>query len=173
MVSWFRNCSRCNERVWDGDPHTCEVKLQVLSVPTLRVKRLHPDAKLPTRATDGSAGWDLYALEQVTVPKDQTRLVPTGVAVEIPTGFVGLLCMRSGFATKFCFSMANGVGVIDSDYRGPVKVPVRNGSWIEAVEFGDRIAQLVIVPCPTFELVEVDELSETGRGTGGFGSSGR
>lgn len=136
----------------------------------LKVLRLHPDAILPTRATDGSAGWDLYTRRSTRETREgSTEFIPLGVAVEIPLGYVGLLCLRSGMSTHL--SQTNGVGIIDSDYRGELAVRIRafRDSRIEA---GQRVAQLVIVPVLSTRVVEVQELSPTVRGTGGWGSSG-
>lgn len=147
---------------------------------TLKVKRW-PSGKLPTRATDGSAGWDLHACERLEVVGRAE--VATGIAVEIPPGHVGLVRGRSGLARR---GVRVFEGTIDSDYRGELRVlmtrmaatPNAHGVLVNrgepiVIEPGDRIAQLVIVPVPEIEIVEVDELSATERGDNGFGSSGR
>lgn len=148
--------------------------------PTLKVKRLYPDAKLPTRATDGSAGLDLYAAVRCVLRAGETQAIPLGIAVAIPSGYVGLLTIRSGLVQRTGLSIVNTPGIIDSDYRGelmglfraPRPKPSTDFTAPICIDAGDRIAQLVIVPCPYMELIEVDELSETARGTGGFGSTG-
>lgn len=139
------------------------------------VVRLDPRAKLPTRGTPYAAGSDLYALVDapLTIPPGQGVLVPTGLSLAIPTGYVGLVFARSGLATKQGLAPANKVGVIDSDYRGELLVSLFNHSDQErTVESGDRVAQLVIVPylAPEFRLA--DSLDDTGRGDQGFGSTG-
>lgn len=142
----------------------------------LYVKKLREGAMLPKRETIGSAGYDLCCLceEPITVSPNERKLIPTGIAVEIPEGTVGLVYSRSGLSLKHGIHMANDVGVIDSDYRGELKVPVHNRSDVTyTVNNGDRIAQLVITPILTPEIEETDELSETVRGEGGFGSTGK
>lgn len=145
---------------------------------TLKVKRLSPTAILPTRATEGDAGLDLYADENVCFFHGQKCMVSTGIAVEIPYGYVGLVHPRSGLAAKKGVTVLNTPGTIDAGYRGEVKVilfkatddgPNRPPTFLQQ---GERIAQLVIqkVELPTVE--EVEELSESVRGIGGFGSSG-
>ena len=144
---------------------------------TVRVKRLDPRAKLPTYGSREAAGADLYALlpeGEAVIAAGATVMIHTGIATEIPTGYVGLVCARSGLASKKGLAPANKVGVIDSDYRGEIIVALHNHSAVDAViADGERVAQLVIVPYLTAELVETAELSETDRGAGGFGSTGR
>ncbi len=139
------------------------------------VKKLHPDAILPTYGSEFSAGADLYALaerELVFCP-NETKFVRTGLAVEIPEGYVGLIYARSGLASKRGLAPANKVGVVDSDYRGEVMVALHNHSREEQrVTSGERIAQLVIAPYLKAEFSEREELSATVRGEGGFGSTG-
>ena len=139
------------------------------------VKKLNLSAKLPYRATSGSAGADLCACidESVTLLPKARTLVPTGLAIAIPEGYGGFVFPRSSVASKFGVSLSNCVGVIDSDYRGEVKIPVINHSD-EPFEIhdGDRIAQLVILAVPDTEYLE-GELDSTQRGAGGFGSTGR
>lgn len=140
------------------------------------VKKLHPAAKLPTRGSAEAAGADLYACldEAVTIAPGQTVLIPTGIALAIPTGFVGLVYARSGLATKRGLAPANKVGVIDSDYRGELLVSLYNQSGQDqTVEPGERVAQLVLTPYLAAEFVPAETLSETERGAGGFGSTGR
>ena len=142
----------------------------------INVKKLREAAKLPFRATDGSAGADLYACLEapVTVEPDQRETIPVGVAVEIPAGYGGFVFPRSSVACKFGVSLPNCVGVIDSDYRGELCVPVINHSSEPfIINSGDRIAQLVILPVENAVYEYTDELSDTERGEGGFGSTGR
>lgn len=139
------------------------------------VKRLREGAILPTFGSEQAAGADLYACldAPVTIAPGQTAFIPTGLAMMLPEGYVGLICARSGMACKMGLAPANKVGVIDSDYRGEFLVALYNhGAESRTISHGDRIAQLVVVPVlhPVFE--ETDELSETLRGTGGFGSTG-
>lgn len=142
----------------------------------IAVKRLKPNAILPTYGSAEAAGADLYACleETVTVAPGQTVFVPTGIAMEIPRGYAGLAYARSGLACKQDLAPANKVGVIDSDYRGEFMIALHNhGSQVRAVSHGDRIAQLVITPVYTPGFQEVEELSDTSRGAGGFGSTGK
>ena len=141
----------------------------------IKIKRLKEAAVLPKRATEGSAGYDLSACldAPVCISPGQTMRIPTGISIELPKGTAGFVFARSSVATKFGVAPANCVGVIDSDYRGEVIVALRNSSHvIYNIEHGNRIAQLVIIPVLTPEIVETD-LSETGRGEGGFGSTGK
>ena len=143
---------------------------------TIRVKKLHENAILPTYGSAEAAGADLYACldEPVTVAPGATAWIPTGLAMEIPKGCAGLVYARSGLACKKGLAPANKVGVIDSDYRGPVTVVLHNhGSEAQMIAHGERIAQMVITPVltPTYEMA--DDLSDTGRGQGGFGSTGK
>jgi dUTP diphosphatase len=141
---------------------------------SLRVARLDERARLPTRAHDGDAGLDLYALEDAVLSPGARASVPTGVAVEIPPGQAGLVLPRSGLAARHGISVVNAPGLIDSGYRGEVRVLLLNTDREQPFRLtaGDRIAQLVLVSVQLPELVEVDSLSDTHRGTGGFGSSG-
>ena len=139
----------------------------------LHITRTNPKAHLPTRATPGSAALDLYALNSVTLYVHQRVAVDTGIAAAIPDGHVGLLYSRSGHGLKHGVTLANSVGVIDSDYRGEIRAVLVNlGQLPYHVNAGDRIAQLVIQPVETPAVTLVDELPETSRGVGGFGSSG-
>jgi dUTP pyrophosphatase len=142
---------------------------------TLRVRRLDPAARLPVLAHDGDAGYDLHALAGLTLGPGERALVPTGVAVEIPPGHAGLVLPRSGNAVRHGIALVNAPGLIDAGYRGELKVLLLNTDRTEAfaVAAGDRIAQLVLVAVQTPPVEEVAELSETTRGAGGFGSSGR
>ncbi len=142
----------------------------------LKVKKLREGAKMPVYGSAFAAGADLTVCtggESVTVNPGETVLVGTGLALEIPTGYVGLIYGRSGTALKRGLAPANKVGVIDSDYRGEVKIALHNHSNIAAtVEDGERVAQLVITPYLTVDFEESAELSDTSRGEGGFGSTG-
>lgn len=141
----------------------------------VKVKKLNDKAILPTYGSPYSAGADLYACmdENVTIHPGETVMIKTGLAMEIPEGFAGLIYARSGLATKKGLAPANKVGVIDADYRGEIMVPLYNHSQSEVmVEHGERIAQMVITPFLTAEYFLVDELDETERGVGGFGSTG-
>lgn len=142
----------------------------------VRVKKLDNRAILPTYGSDCAAGADLYALTggEVVIEADQTVLIHTGIALEIPTGYAGLIYARSGIATKRGLAPANKVGVIDSDYRGEIMVALHNHSGeSQTVSDGERIAQMVIAPYLTVNFVESDELDDTKRGQGGFGSTGK
>jgi dUTP pyrophosphatase len=141
---------------------------------SLRVARLDPRARLPTRAYPGDAGLDIYALEGVVLEPGQRAAVRTGIAVEIPAGQAGLVLPRSGLAARHGLALVNAPGLIDSGYRGELKVLLLNTDHREpcALAPGDRIAQLVLVRIETPAPVEVQELAISERGTGGFGSSG-
>ncbi len=143
---------------------------------TLQFQKLRQDAVLPKRATPQSAGVDLCAcLEKpVEIPSGSTVMIPTGLAVQPSREDVALLIYpRSGLASKYGITLANAVGVVDSDYRGEIKIPLHNlGTEPFTVENGMRVAQLVVTPVLFPEIQQVDELDETQRGSGGFGSSG-
>lgn len=140
---------------------------------TLPVRFTRPGADLPTRAHPTDAGLDLYAAETVHVIPNQVTLVPTGIAVAIPEGHVGLLAARSSLATKKAMTLANGVGVIDPDYRGEIQVPITPlDGCRNLIQAGTRIAQLVILPIALPRLDVVADLDDTTRGTGSFGSTG-
>ena len=142
----------------------------------LRMKKVRPEAQLPQRQTEGAAGYDLRACVEapVTLEPGEGYSFPTGLAGEIPQGLVGLVFCRSGLGVKHGVSLPNCVGVIDSDYRGELIVPLRNfGDKAYTIQPGERIAQLVLVPVFLPPVAEVEELSETQRGTGGFGSTGK
>ena len=159
----------------------------------VKIKRLTETAKIPTRGSEYAAGYDLYADEDVVIEPGLTNLISTGIAVEIPEGYFGGIYARSGLATKQGLRPANCVGVIDSDYRGPVGVALHNDNPYRVTQIskteegrplisapiqyreikkGDRIAQLVIQKFEPVTFEEVDELSDTDRGEGGFGSTG-
>lgn len=142
----------------------------------INLKKLNPKAIVPTYGTDFAAGADLYACidSAVTVNPNETVFIGTGVAMEIPEGYAGLIYARSGLACKKDLAPANKVGVVDPDYRGEFKVALHNhGTEPKVIEPGERIAQLVITPFLKASFHEVDELSDTVRGEGGFGSTGR
>ena len=142
----------------------------------INIKKLHDGAIIPTYGTEYSAGADLYALLDGTteINPHETKLIHTGISVEIPIGYCGLIFARSGLASKKDLAPANKVGVIDADYRGELMVALHNhGETTRTVECGERIAQLAIVPFLKAEFEEADELSDTVRGEGGFGSTGK
>lgn len=142
----------------------------------VRIKKLDERAITPTYGTEYSAGADLYALTDgtVTVEPHRTELLHTGISVEIPEGYCGLIFARSGLATKRGLAPANKVGVIDADYRGEVMVALHNhNDYSVSIEHGERVAQLAIVPFLKAEFTVCDDLSDTARGAGGFGSTGR
>lgn len=141
----------------------------------VRIKKLDPKATVPTYGSPFSAGADLYACmdEPVTIEPGKTVLIHTGLSFEIPVGFAGLIYARSGLATKKGLAPANKVGVIDADYRGEVMVSLFNQSEsTQTVEPGERLAQMVITPFLKADFTVSDELSDTKRGDGGFGSTG-
>lgn len=141
----------------------------------VNVKKLDGRATLPSYGSPYAAGADLYACieDELVIPPHATVLVPTGLAMELPEGFAGLIYARSGLATKRGLAPANKVGVVDCDYRGEVKVALLNHTdEPQSVSAGERIAQLVITPYLTAEFVEAEVLSDTVRGAGGFGSTG-
>ena len=141
---------------------------------TVRVKKLRENAVLPSYGSDYAAGADLYACNAVTVEPGATEFVQTGLALEVPAGYAGLVYARSGLACKKGLAPANKVGVIDADYRGEIMVALYNhSSQAVEVEPGERVAQLVITPYLTAIFEETEELSDTVRGEGGFGSTGR
>jgi dUTP pyrophosphatase len=140
----------------------------------LAIRRLDPDARLPTRAHDGDAGFDLYALEAGTIPPGQRAAVATGIAIELPERHAGLVLPRSGLAAEHGIALVNAPGLIDQGYRGEVRVLLLNTDPHEdfGYQAGDRIAQLIITRIEAPDIVEVAELAETKRGEGGFGSTG-
>lgn len=141
----------------------------------LRVNRLDPRARLPTRAHAGDAGYDLYALEAARLEPGTRLAVPTGIAIALPPGHAGLVLPRSGTAMKHGIALVNAPGLVDEGYRGELRVLLLNTDRDAAFDIaaGDRIAQLLIVAPALPEVVEVDDLDATSRGDGGFGSSGR
>ena len=142
----------------------------------MRIKKLRENAMIPTYGSPEAAGADLYACleEAVTIEPGKTVFIPTGLAMEVPKGYAGLIYARSSMGTKRGLAPANKVGVVDSDYRGEVMVALHNhGSHAQTVESGERIAQLLITPvlAPAFE--QCEDLTDTVRGQGGFGSTGK
>lgn len=143
---------------------------------TVRFQKLDPRAVQPQYGSADAAGADLYAVldAPLTLAAGETALVHTGLAVEIPQGFVGLVCARSGLATKRGLAPANKVGVIDADYRGEIMIALHNHGMIpQTIEHRERIAQLILMPYLTAVYEETESLSDTCRGSGGFGSTGR
>ncbi|MBO5248540.1 MAG: dUTP diphosphatase [Clostridia bacterium] len=139
----------------------------------VRFKKLDPKAQAPTYGSPSAAGADLYALEGAVLQAGETVLIHTGIAMEIPEGYAGLIYARSGLATKRGLAPANKVGVIDADYRGEIMVSLHNHSGKEQrIDEGERIAQLVVTPFLRVEFSLADDLSDTLRGAGGFGSTG-
>lgn len=149
----------------------------------VRIKKVNPDAVIPKYATSGAAGFDLVSMEDLVLSGGDTRAVKTGLVVEIPPGFEMQIRPRSGLSLKTALRVANAPGTVDSDYRGEVAVIMTNSSGagdmfgngrgdMETIKKGDRIAQGVIVPVVQAEFEEVEELSDTERGAGGFGSTG-
>ena len=144
---------------------------------TVYIQKLDPRAQAPERATAGSAGADLHALldEALTIPPGGRAAVPTGIAIGLPSPeTVGLVFARSGLAVKHGLALSNGVGVIDSDYTGEIRVGLVNLSdEAYTIQPGERVAQLCIAPVYTAAFVQADALDETARGEGGFGSTGK
>ena len=143
----------------------------------LKVKLVREGAQLPKRETVGSAGHDLRACipEDVVLKAGEGMRLPTGFAIEKESAeYVAIIASRSSMAYKYGIAMGNGIGVIDSDYRGEISVFLRNNSDVDfTIHPGDRVAQLLLMPVALPEIIEVDELSDTERGAGGFGSTGR
>lgn len=143
----------------------------------MNIKLLYPDSKIPTRGSDDAAGYDLYAhIENgpITIRPHETVKIDTGIAVEIPQNTFGGIFARSGIASRHGLRPANCVGVVDADYRGPVIVALHNDSdSSQYVDNGQKIAQLIIIPYLNVDFNVVDTLSDTVRGDGGFGSTGK
>jgi dUTP pyrophosphatase len=139
----------------------------------LPIQRVRPDAVVPSRAYAGDAGLDLAAIERIELGPGERAVVPTGLAVAIPDGYAGFVQPRSGLASRHGITIVNAPGLVDSGYRGELMVVLHNTDRDEpfVVEAGMRIAQLVVLPIPEIELVEVEELPATERGGRGFGSS--
>lgn len=144
-------------------------------MPTVNIKKLRDNAIVPTYGSKYAAGADLYACldEDITIEPSKTVLIPTGIAAEVPVGYAGLIYARSGIASKRGLAPANKVGVVDADYRGEIMVALHNhSSEPQTIARDERIAQLVIAPFLSVDFNEVEELSDTVRGAGGFGSTG-
>ncbi|MBQ7011091.1 MAG: dUTP diphosphatase [Clostridia bacterium] len=142
----------------------------------IKVKKLSENAKLPVYATELAAAADLCSSEgvAVTIKAGETVLIHTGIAMEIPAGYAGFIYARSGLASKRGLAPANKVGVIDADYRGEIMVALHNHSNCDqTVEAGERIAQIAIAAAPQFDFCEAEELTDTARAAGGFGSTGK
>lgn len=139
----------------------------------MKVKLVNEYAQLPTRGSNDAVGLDLYSQFHIKVPADSQKKIPLGVAVEIPKGYMGLLVPRSSMS-KTPLRCANSVGIIDADYRGELSIVYENVSCNDYTIFrGDRIAQLIIIPVAMVDVLDVNELSETERGAGGYGSTGK
>lgn len=141
----------------------------------IRFLKLHEKAIAPSYGTDHAAGADLYLLSDtdVVIEPGETVLIHTGIALEIPDGYAGLIFARSGLATKRDLAPANKVGLIDSDYRGEIMIPLHNhGKTAQTLSYGERVAQIVFTSYLTACFLETDSLSDTERGKGGFGSTG-
>lgn len=140
----------------------------------IKIKRLTPTAKIPTRATDGAAAYDLYSdQDNIRINPLSTVTIDTGISVAIPEGYCGLILPRSGLSLKTPMRIANAPGLIDSDYRGQIKIIIDNISQLYCyIDRGSRIAQLLIMPYPAIRFQEVDDLGSTERGDKGFGSTG-
>ena len=141
----------------------------------INVKKVRESAKLPTYGSQYAAGADLYACTEgeIEIAPHSPAMIPTGIALELPVGYAGFIYARSGLASKRGLAPANKVGVVDCDYRGEVIVALHNhGENAQKIAAGERVAQLVVAPYITADFEEVDELSSTERGAGGFGSTG-
>ena len=141
----------------------------------VKIKKLNDNAKIPTYGTEYAAGADLYACieKKEKFEPGETKLIKTGISLEVPVGYAGLIYARSGLASKKGLAPANKVGVVDSDYRGEVMVALHNHSTsVKEIEPNERIAQLVITPYLKANFIEVEELGDTDRGSNGFGSTG-
>ncbi len=141
----------------------------------VKIKKVKETAKIPTYGTDNAAGADLYACieEEMIFAPHETKMVPTGISLEIPAGYAGLIYARSGLASKRDLAPANKVGVIDSDYRGEVMVVIHNhGEKEQTIEPNERIAQLILTPYLKANFKEVTDLEDSERGSNGFGSTG-
>lgn len=178
-----RRCPKCNCPIFDGEEMCPDcltpIKRKKKSDNTIKIKKLYDYAKIPTRGSEYAAGYDLYACidekdQTIAIAPHNTVKVGTGVAIEIPHGYFGAIFARSGLATKKGLRPANCVGVCDEDYRGEYIVPLHNDTdeWMDIVP-QERIAQLVIMPYLPVDFEVVDELSDTKRGDGGFGSTGQ
>lgn len=154
---------------------TCKILSSKIKTMKVAIKKLNDNATIPTYGSKYAAGADLYACldGDVTIAPHTTVMIPTGLAMELPVGYAGLIYARSGLASKKGLAPANKVGVVDSDYRGEVKVALHNhGEIAQTVSHGERIAQMVVTPYLAANFVVAEELSSTVRGEGGFGSTG-
>ena len=142
----------------------------------INIKKLHEDSIIPTRGTNESAGYDLYAYldsDKIEIKPGETKMVNIGISLEIPSGYFAGIFARSGIASKRNLRPANCTGVIDSDYRGEIKVPIYNDSnMVQVIENKERVAQMIILPYLSVTFNEVDNLSESNRSDSGFGSTG-
>lgn len=149
----------------------CWSQLKIVSM-IIKVKKLKSDAKLPAYAYPGDAGLDLYSIEKIIVPAGSRRAIPTGLAFEIPSGYVGLVWAKSGLA--FNQGLTTMSGVLDAGYRGELALSIFNTTSEDyCIEKGDKVAQLLIQPVIEAQITETEELSDSSRGTGGFGSTGK
>lgn len=142
----------------------------------LEVKRVREDAILPYRGSKYSAGLDLYACLPTRMPiyPNETVMIPTGIACNFPKGYFGMMVVRSSVGAKRHLVLANQVGILDEDYKGEIMMAIRNeGDSTQVIDHGERLAQMILLPYAMFNLMEVDELSESERGEGGFGSTGK
>lgn len=140
----------------------------------IKIKKLIKEAVIPTQGSEYAAGYDLYSCIDADILSNETVAISTGLAIEIPEGYFGAVFARSGLASKEGLRPANCVGVVDSDYRGEIKVMIHNDSKSDRqIKKNERIAQLVILPYLKIEFQECEKLSDTQRGEGGFGSSGK
>lgn len=141
----------------------------------VKIKKMSDTAIIPEKATEGSAGYDIYvdSDKPIEIPPHETIMIPSGIAMEIPDGYFGAIYPRSGISTKRGLRIANCVGVIDSDYRGPIGLPIHNdGRFTQTIEPYERVAQIIFQKYDDVSIVEVNELSKTERGYNGFGSTG-
>lgn len=178
ILDMYRDCSKtmeiCN-LILDNNEKTLDMCDEVFNKKTVKIKKLKDSAIIPKRGSNEAAGYDLYACtdERILINPHKTVKVGTGLSIEIPDGYFGAIFARSGLATKRGIRPSNCVGVCDSDYRGEYIVALHNDTnGIKMIEPNERIAQLVVMPYLPVEFEVVDELSNTERGSGGFGSTG-
>lgn len=147
---------------------------RVKNVFKVGLKKVRRTAIAPVRGSEQAAGYDLHADRDVEIPPHETVMIKSGLSMEIPDGFFGMVCSRSGLSTKYGLRLANCVGIIDSDYRGEICMPIYNDSGVTRyIKEGDRVAQILLVPYIAADFTLKDDLSETGRGKNGLGSTGR